>query len=92
MRDQNPTNAEMLAAVASIALTARQMIDRLDRLDFRATSETLDALHEHLAVAGGSALFLAERLGCESDVKQMLQDGQRRVQAFRACAGLEGRA
>lgn len=92
MSDQNPTNAEMLAAIASIALTARQLIDRLDRFDFRATGKVLDALHEHLAVAGGSALHLAEKLGCEGDVQRLLKEGQDRLKMARASAGLGGRA
>lgn len=92
MSDRDPTNAEALAAIAGIAMTARDLIERLDRLDFRATGETLDALHEHLAVAGGSALHLANRLGCESEVGRLVSEGQQRLKSFRACAGMGGRA
>lgn len=92
MTEQEPTNTELLAAAAAVALTGRRLIDNTDRTSFRDVGETLDALHEHLAVAGGSLLFLARRLGCESEVERMLKEGQDRITAFRASTGIRGRA
>lgn len=68
------------------------MIDSTDRTSFRDVGETLDAMHEHLGVAGGALLFLARRIDCEAEVERMLKEGQDRVTAFRACMGMEGNA
>lgn len=87
-----PTSAELLAAAASIAIAGRKLITGTDRTSFHDVGETLDALHDHLAVAGGSLLVLAERLGCEVEVRQLIAEGQARVAAFRAFRGTEGRA
>lgn len=89
---KEPTNVELLAAAATIARTGRKVIEATDRTSFKDVGETLDALHEHLAVAGGSLLILAERLGWEAEVKRLLAEGQARIDAFRACAKMEGRA
>lgn len=88
----DPSNAELIAAATSIALASRQLIDRTDRTSFRAVCETLDALQEHLAVAGGSLLILADRLGHRAEVERLIDEGQARVAAFKACQGLGGRA
>ncbi|MFC3060470.1 hypothetical protein [Paenirhodobacter populi] len=88
----DPTTPELLAAAASVALTGRSIIERTDRTSFRDVCKTLDALHEHLAVAGGSLLVLADRLDCRADVALLISEGQARLAAFRACAGMEGRA
>ena len=86
------TDAELLATTAAITWTGRRVIEATDRTSFKDVGETLDALHEHLAVAGGSLLVLAERLGWEAEVKRLLAEGQARLDAFRACANMEGRA
>lgn len=87
-----PTDAQLLASFAGIALAARQLIDRTDRTSFTEVTQTLDAIHEHLAVAGGSMLYLAKRMGCEAEVERLIQQGQDRVAALRASRGLGGRA
>lgn len=92
MSAPEPTTAELLAAAASIAIAGRKLIGATDRTSFRDVGETLDALHDHLAVAGGSLLVLAERLGCEAEVTRLVAEGQARVAAFRAFRGTEGRA
>ena len=89
---KEPTDVELLATAAAIARTGRKVIEATDRTSFKDVGETLDALHEHLAVAGGSLLILAERLGWEAEVKRLLAEGQARIDAFRACANMEGRA
>lgn len=90
--EDEPTTAHILASVAGIALTARKMIEGLDAGDPQRVRETLDALHEHLAVSGGSAVFLADRLGCAGEVQRLIDEGQARLAAFRASQGLGGRA
>ena len=89
---KEPTDVELLATAAAIARTGRRVIEATDRTSFKEVGETLDALHEHLAVAGGSLLILAERMGWEPEVKRLLAEGQARIDAFRACANMEGRA
>ncbi len=89
---KEPTTPQILAAVAGIALNSRDVIERTDRTSYRDVGETLDALHEHLAVAGGSLLFLAERLGRKAEVERLIKEGQDRVAAYRAFAGQGGRA
>lgn len=89
---REPTTPELIASAAAIALTGRRVIEATDRTSPRDMGETLDALHEHLAVASGSLLFLARRLGCEAEVNRMLKEGQARIDAFRAFAEQEGRA
>lgn len=90
--NDTPNNPQLIAAAAAIILTGRQVIERTDRTSYRDVNDTLDALHDHLAVAGGSLLYLADRLGCRAEVDQMLADGQARVDALRAFKGMEGRA
>lgn len=58
----------------------------------RRNTRGLDAIHENIALAGGALLIIARRMYCEADVERMLKEGQDRVIAFLACAGLEGRA
>lgn len=89
---KEPTDVELLATAAAIARTGRRIIEATDRTSFKEVGETLDALHEHLAVAGGSLPILAERLGWEVEVTRLLAEGQARVDAFRACANMEGSA
>lgn len=89
---KEPTDVELLATAAAIARTGRKLIEATDRTNLKDIGETLDALHEHLAVAGGSLLVLADRLGWEPEVKRLLAEGQARIDAFRACAKMEGRA
>lgn len=89
---REPTDVELLAAAAAITRTGRRVIEATDRTSFQDVGETLDALHEHLAVAGGSLLILAERLGWETEVKRLLAEGQARLDTFRACANMKGRA
>ena len=92
MADREPTDAELLAAAVSIALASRDLIKRTDRTSFRDVGETLDALHEGMAVAGGSLLHLAERLGVQGDVERLVKHGQDRIATVRAFRGQEGRA
>lgn len=89
---QEPDNAALIAAAASVVLTARRVIEATDRSSLNETNEALDAIHENIALAGGALLIIARRMNCEADVERMLKEGQDRVIAFLACAGLEGRA
>ncbi|MDO5706055.1 MAG: hypothetical protein Q4G49_13455 [Paracoccus sp. (in: a-proteobacteria)] len=92
MSKREPTNAELLAAAVSIALAARDFIERTDRASHQDTCETLNALHEGMAVAGGSLLHLADRLGLHPEVDRMVKRGQSRAATARAFAGQGGRA
>lgn len=92
MTDQEPTNSELLALVATIALIGRQVIENTDRSDMHDMAETLDLLHEHLALAGGSVLSVADSLGCRAEIDHIIAEEQDRVNAIRACRGLAGRA
>lgn len=87
-----PSIPELIATAAGIVLTGRQVIVAADRTKPDDVAETLDALHEHLAVAGGSLLFLAEALDCKTEVDRLLKEGQARINAFLLSAGQEGRA
>ncbi len=64
---KEPTDADLLATAAAIARTGPRLIEATNRTSFQDVGETLDALYEHLAVAGGSLLVLAERLGWEAE-------------------------
>ena len=78
-----------------IALARSSRMPPLDRhalVDDPALGETLDALHEGAAVAGGSLLHLAERLGLAGDVNRLVKHGQGRVATARAFRGQGGRA
>jgi len=92
MADDEPTNAELLAAAVSVALAARQLIERTDRTSYRDTCEALDGLHEGMAVAGGSLMHLVDRLALTGEVNRPVQRGQDRLASFRAFQGQGGRA
>jgi len=88
----NPTNAELLATASSIMLAMRQMIATADRSNAEQVNTTLDAIHEYLAVVGGSIAILSDRLGCTDDVERIMKQGQERLRAMQASKGLGGRA
>lgn len=90
MSDREPTNAELLASAAIIISTGRRIIDQTNRCLPSDMLGTMDALNEHLAVAGDALSILADRLGHQREVEQSLKEGQYRVSAFRASQGLEG--
>lgn len=92
MTEQEPTNSEMLALAATVALIGRQVIGNTKRTSLKDMAETLDMLSEHLAMAGGAVLSVAENLGCRAEVLRIIDEEQARVSAIRACRGLEGRA
>lgn len=92
MAEREPTDAELLAAAVSIALASRDLIQRTDRTSYPDVGGTLDALHEGMAVAGGSLLHLAERLGVQGEVDRLVKRGQDRIATVRAFRGQEGRA
>lgn len=89
---KEPSTPELIAAATGIAPNSRAVIERTDRTSYRDVCETLDAVHEHLAVSGGSLLILADRLGCKAEVERLIREGQDRVNAYRAFAGQGGRA
>lgn len=92
MIEREPTNPELLAAALVIALTARDLVERTDRTSYRDISETLDALREGMAIAGGSLLHLAERLDLARDVNQLVKAGADRAKVARSFSGQGGRA
>lgn len=90
--NKTPTLAELIATATSISMVGRDAINQTDRTNLELTNETLDALHEQLAIAGGSLLVLAEHLGCTAQVNQLLSEARARLLAYKASSGLEGRA
>ncbi|MDZ7907133.1 MAG: hypothetical protein U5N10_02165 [Gemmobacter sp.] len=86
------TNTELLAAIAAIAVTGRRLIEGTASADPEAAGKTFAALHEFLAVSGGSVMVLAQRLSCEAEVERLVMEGQNRITAYQASQGLEGRA
>lgn len=87
-----PTNAELLATAATIMHAMRQMIATADRNNAEQVNTTMDAVHEYLAVVGGSVAILSDRLGCTDDVERIMRQGQERLRAMQANRGLGGRA
>lgn len=87
-----PTNPKLIATAIGMGLINRILIEATDRINRTDVTQTLVSVHEHAALAGGSLLLLAERLGCEGEVRQLLAEGQARIVGYQASAGLEGRA
>lgn len=92
MSTREPSAAELLAAAVGLALAGRTLIEATNGRNRAQLVTTLDALRENLAVMGGSLLVLADRLGCEAELRRLVDEGQARLAAFQACQGLEGRA
>lgn len=92
MTTENPTQPEVLAAVIGLAIHMRKTIDTTDRANPDQVATTLDAIHEHLAVIGGSVAMLAEELGHRQEVEDRVAGNLDKAKAFAACTGLEGRA
>ena len=92
MSAQDPTPPELMATVTLVAMVGRRTIAGTDRQNPKAMAQTLDALHEYLGIAGGSLVFLAERLGIEAEVLRLVEEREARLSAAMACTGLEGRA
>ena len=87
-----PTNPELIATAIGMSLINRTLIEATDRTNRTDVTQTLVSVHEHAALAGGSLLLLAERLGCDAEVRQLVAEGQARIAGYQASAGLEGRA
>lgn len=92
MNSENPTQPEVLAAVIGLAMHMRRVIDMTDRANPDQVAATLDAIHEHLAVIGGSVAMLAKELGHKQEVEDRVTANPDKANAFAACTGLEGRA
>ena len=92
MSIENPTHPEVLAAVIGLAIHMRNVIDLTDRANPEQVGTTLDAIHEHLAVIGGSMAVLADELGHKKEVDDLVTRNLGKAKAFAACTGLEGRA
>lgn len=87
-----PTNPELIATAIGMAFINRRLIEATDRASRIDVVQALYSVHEHAALAGGSLLLLAERLGCDAEVRQLVADGQSRLTGYQASAELEGRA
>lgn len=87
-----PTNPELIATAFGMALINRTLIEATDRTNDTDVTQTLVSVHEHAALAGGSLLLLAKRLGCDAEVRKLVAEGQARLNGYQASAGLEGRA
>lgn len=87
-----PTNAELIATAASIALSMRKVAENLAQNRQNEERQTLAAFSEAAAIAGGAMLLIARRLGCEDEVEALISKEQSRNHAARACSGVEGRA
>lgn len=92
MSTENPTQPEVLAAVIGLAIHMRRVIDTTDRTNPDQVATTLDAIHEHLAVIGGSVAMLAEELVHKQEVGARVTGNLDKAKAFAACNGIEGRA
>lgn len=92
MTTENPTQPEVLAAVIGLALHMRNVIELTDRTNPEQVATTLDAIHEHIAVIGGSVAMLADELGHRQEVDDRVTRNLGRVNALAACSGIEGRA
>jgi len=82
----------MLAAAAGLTIIMRQAIETLHEGNFAMGREAMNAMHEQLAVVGGSILTVADVLGYGDSVNALVGEGQARIQAAYACRGIEGRA
>lgn len=87
-----PNNAELIAVTSGLIILLRQIIEQVDRDDPAHVVAALDAIHEHLAVCGGSMLELAERLGLRDEVEATIRKRMDRLANLQACGGLSGRA
>ena len=87
-----PTNPELIATAIGMALINRTIIEATDRTNRTDVTQTLVSVHEHAALAGGSLLLLAERLGCDTEVRQLVAEGQARIAGYQVSVGMEGRA
>ncbi|MBJ2153871.1 hypothetical protein [Paracoccus sp. IB05] len=92
MTTENPTQPEVLAAVIGLVMHMRRTIEMTDRADLDQVATTLGAIHEHLAVIGGSVAMLAEELGHRQEVENRVRGNLEKAKAFASCTGLEGRA
>ena len=88
----DPNNIELLATTAGLILLLRQIIEQADRDDRAHVDAALDAIHEHLAVCGGSMMELAERLGIAAEVEVTIMQRRQRLANLQASGGLSGRA
>lgn len=92
MSTNNPTQPEVLAAVIGLAIHMRNVIKLTDRTNSEQVATTLDTIHEHLAVIGGSMAMLADELGHKQEVDDRVTGNLDKAKAFAACNVLEGRA
>lgn len=87
-----PTTPELIATAIGMAFINRCLIEATDRASRVDVVQALHSVHEHAALAGGSLLLLAERLGCEAEVRQLVAVGQARLAGYEVAPVLEVQA
>lgn len=92
MSQNEPTPTFLLAGAAGMVMILRDMIAKADRGDADEMAATLDAVHQHLALIGGSIATVADMLGCEDEFAAHIKRGRERLVALHASGTLEGRA
>ncbi|MDH2327832.1 hypothetical protein QCN27_13255 [Cereibacter sp. SYSU M97828] len=83
---------ELFAGAASLTRYMRQIIEKTDRNSVNDMRAALDAIHEHLAVVGGSVALLADAMGCSEEMQRLMKESADRMLVLAANGGLEGRA
>ncbi|MDS9467934.1 hypothetical protein RGQ15_10190 [Paracoccus sp. MBLB3053] len=66
--------------------------EQADRDDRAHVDAALDAIHDHLAVSGGTMMVLAERMGITAEVEATIVQRRQRLANLQASGGLRGRA
>lgn len=88
-----PANALLLGKVALAAGLIRQAVMKAARAtDADTIIRLFEEISEYSDTIRDTAADMADTLGCGPDAVEAVRQGLARVEAFRACKGLEGHA
>lgn len=85
-------NAVLLGNMALAAGLIREAATKAAAADPDTVGKLLEQIGEYSDTIRDTASDMAEALGCGPDTVEAVRQGLARVEAFRACQGLEGRA
>ncbi|PLL11819.1 hypothetical protein C0V75_12975 [Tabrizicola sp. TH137] len=92
MSAETPTHAQLLGHVGLTALLIREAAQKAKASDLATATQLLDQISADVLTIGNTIADLADALGCGPETVEQMRDGLSRINGFRACQSLGGRA
>lgn len=92
MNPETPTYAQLLGHVGLTAMLIREAAQKAKASDLATATQLLDQISADVLTIGNTIADLADALGCGPETVEEMRGGLSRINGFRACQGLGGRA